>query len=404
MGKFKNRSLNETPIVRSVLPWTGRLTGDDHGYRDVAIHPGDQENPDKLVRIPNSILQAQPYATGPIPGICSYYEGGLAGPETLLVRAPMVPLIEHVDQLVQHFGCRLLIVDAFRPWWVQVNLWRWLRNKIITEENLDGSRLSVADEVRIGMRADDVGSYCKALEDHKFAAALRALGYGDFWADQSAEASKKLGLTVEEVAKLYVTFRKNAGADIDVSLDMNAVTAHGGGGAVDVMLVDLNGKPVFLGAPFDYLAVNGIQFTPAVMDYFDNPTKVTVEVYADAVARDPVLQQYCAFFGHTQITQKVFAEAQEYRRLLMNSFLSIGATSFSLDETVGEFWHFNLPNWGGNQCKDLPGAGNGCHSLLANVVSAETGEPMAVWSNSVGHKLAAEDFGITMPADLFKSA
>jgi D-alanyl-D-alanine dipeptidase len=318
----------------------------------------------------------------------------------MIVREPMVPLLQHVDRLVQHFGCRIFILDAFRPWWVQVKLWRWLRNKVIADEGLDGNNLSVFDEVRIGMRADDVGSYCKPLENEEFADAKRALGFSDTYGEQAEEAAKKLEKTPDEIAYFYLAFRANAGL-VNIPLDLNAITAHGNGGAVDVMLVDLDGRPVFMGATFDYLAVGGIQRTPAVMNYFDHP-EVTVDEYADAVSRDPVLKNYCKFFGHTKITQKAFNKARKYRRLLMNAFLTIGATPFSLDDSVGEFWHFNLPNWGGNQCKDLPGSGNACHALLANVVSGETGKPMAVWSNSVGHKLAAESHNIRMPKDLFK--
>lgn len=386
MHKFANM-----PIVRQTLAWTGKLDGDDSGYRDVNICPLDAENPDPLVPV-ETVATRPLYAVGKTIGLCEYYPQGLGAPNTTLVRKPVVSALEAVDQSLRPYDRQLLVVDGWRSWRTQQGLWRYLRAEILRAEGLEDVGLSIYDEVRVGIKADDVGSYCAIIKDEAFHAAISELVNGPN-GQALAAAAPQFGKDILEVAELYVTFLANLNRN-DLKIQEDAVTAHGNGGACDCWLINRNtGKFVNLGVPFDYVPAPGTEISAGVVNYFDMP-EVTTEVYAEAVAKDPILQAYLGGLGISVVTDAVFHEAQLERRLLFHAMRSVGWTYFSLTKECGEPWHYNAPNFfGGNQVAELPGSGNGCHALLADVRERVSGKPMAVWDNGVAHKLAEQILG-----------
>ncbi len=371
-------------IVRPLNYFTGRLEGDDSGYRKVPVSPFDESNPDPMETL-TTVATRPLYAVGATEGLCTYYPGGLGGPDQVLVRAPIARGLEEADRILATYERKLIVVDGWRPYLTQAALWRYLRREIVVAEGLQDSTLTIFDEVRIGMKADDVGSYCAAVENEEFGDAKTALIRG-MQGSAVESAATKLRKSVDETATLYLTFMANLGMSA-LKLQEDAVTAHGNGGAVDLWMTDRStGKYANLGVPFDYVPPPETDVSPAVINYFE---MVELKHYQNMVARDPTLQKYLAYFGVRgigDVTQRVFDEAQRERRVLFHTMMTLGGSYFSLDKDLGEPWHFQLGNErGGRQANEtgLCGSGNGCHAILK-------GKAEAVWSNAVGHRLAAE--------------
>jgi D-alanyl-D-alanine dipeptidase len=387
--KYRNE-----PIIRQRVAWLKgeagqlRLDGDDTGYRGVAISPLDVENPDPLVPIVD-VATLPIYNVGKVNGLCEYYGRGLGGPATIFVRIPVLGALLEVDQLLIDHNRQLVVVDGWRPWWVQAALWRYLRGQIIRSRGLNPEDLTIAEELEVGLKADDVGSYCGLRQDDALIEAISRLvqsGQGE----ELAKAAVSLDITVYKATELFLTFKANMGEG-SLKIEESAITAHGNGGAVDVWMRNTTtGKYVNLGVPFDYVPRPDVAVSPAVINYFDMDG-INTAVYAEEVAQDPILRTYLRHLGITTVNDGVFTEAQEERRLLFHAMRSVGCSYFSLNTDLGEPWHFNVPNWyGGNQVAELPGSGNTCHALLADVRDRTTGQPMAVWSNEVAHRLAKE--------------
>lgn len=324
------------------------------------------------------------YAIGETRGLCTYYPEGLGGPDKVLVRVPVARGFGEADQLLRTYKRKLLVVDGWRPYWVQAALWRYLRNEIVMAEGLAHAQLSIYDEVRIGMKADDVGSYCAVVENDEFLAAKAALIDGE-QGDEVASAATKLVKSIDAIATLYLTFCANMMRN-DLRLQEDAVTAHGNGGAGDVWTINLEtGNYANLGVPFDYVPPPNTDVSPAVINYFDME-EINPEHYRSMVARDPNLQKYLCGLGINEVTEQVFEEAQRERRIMFHTMMELGATYFSLDKDLGEPWHYQLGNERGGRQVNVPelmGSGNGCHAILK-------GKKFAVWSNAVGHRLAKE--------------
>jgi len=381
-----NKPFSEQPIVRGTNPNTGLLEGDDSGYRKVPVSGLDNENPDPMVLV-TEVATLPLYAQGAVKGLCVYYPEGLGGPDKVLVRAPVAKGLAQADVLLKPYGRKLLVVDGWRPWWVQAALWAYLRTEIIKAEGLTDGQLSIYDEVRLGCKADDVGSYCAVLENDEFQAAKA--GFVSEKDEEICEAAVKLGKSPDEVATLFLTFEANLKRN-KLRVQEDAVTAHGNGGAVDVWTTDKDGRFSNLGVPFDYVPPPNTDISPAVINYFE---MVQPDHYQAMVGRDPTLQKYLTELGvpinNGDVMRDTFYRAQRERRILFHTMMALGGTYFSLDKDLGEPWHFQLGNErGGNQAQvsGLEGSGNGCHAILKGIKSA-------VWSNAVGHKLAKQILG-----------
>lgn len=371
----------EIPIVREILPHTGRLDGDDTGYRNVAVSPLDVESPDPMVDVEGTGILVKPiYATGAVPGLCPYYSEGLGAKGTILVRTPVRVGLTRVEELLRSYNRRLVILDGWRSVTVQAKLWRDIFLRI---SGGDPVLMSHQDIVRWGLEADKVGSYAPVQKSNRFEEMAGGLLYREPSAVDEAAAS--LGITRMEYVEYYATFCANLGLATNIKFDTTANTAHGGGGAVDVYLVDTEtDKYTCLGIPFDYVG------RPAVMDYFEDESNF--DSYRQEVLGREDLRTYLAECGIGSPLMGDFQAIRNERRILFHAMRSVGATFFSLGAEEGEAWHFNLGNEGGRQYSRYPGAGNSCHSLLRNVAD-ESGQLVAVWGNATGHRLAAEILG-----------
>ncbi len=384
MNKYLKTDL---PITRPINSFTSLLEGDDSGYRNVPTSVLEQSAPDPMVLVTETMTHPL-YSRGATPGLCVHYPTGLPGaPDQVIVRAPVAHMLVEADLLLAPYDRRLVVVDGWRPYWVQRELWAYLRRQIMGALGLTSEAMSIYDELNVGIKADDVGSYCAVVENDTFHDVKQKLLTGSE-AEELTSAAAQLSKSVDEAATLLLTFRANLGEN-NLSLQKDAVTAHGNGGSVDLWMIDTKtSRYVNLGVPFDYTARPGYQIaSPAVINYFDLEN-VTPEVYAGEVAADPILRRYLSELGVANVTPEIFREAQYERRLLFQAMEAVGATYFSLSTELGEPWHFNAPNsYGGKQANvaGLEGSGNGCHAILR-------GKREAVWSNKMGHQLAQAFF------------
>ncbi len=367
----------DEPIVRAVLPHTGRLDGDDMGYRDVAVHPSDEIDPDPLVALPASLLRVPVYARGVTPRITSLYEDGLGASPHILVRLPVALALLEADAKLAPFNRALLVLDGFRPAYVQARLWAWLFRRSVILAGLDDNDLSPRDWIIHGRATDDVASFCTCVEDDAFVEMVKQSA-----SDNRSELAA-YGPPLA-VAKELVTFQINYGFRCG-NLDTCANTAHGSGGAVDVVLAERSSsEPVMMGVHFDSTS------PAAVIDWFERNDQT---VLRRLVGQDEALSHYFHDFdvADSDIDDSLFAAVRRERRLLFHAMNSVGASFFSLGIDIGESWHFNLGNeLGGRQSIILRGAGNACHSLLRNIVDPSNGQIIAVWGNAAAHKLAAQ--------------
>jgi D-alanyl-D-alanine dipeptidase len=363
------------PIIRAILPHTGRLDGDDTGYRDVAVHPEDEVAPDPLVMIPEALLCRPIYAHGAKARITPLYGDGFGASSQILVREPVALALLEADAELIPFNRTLLVLDGFRPAHIQARLWAWTFQNSLTFAGLDVNALTPGQWVRYGRAADDVTSYCACVEDEAFVDMVRQIA--------SANRSELTAYGAPlAVARELVTFQINCGFH-QGRLDICANTAHGSGGAVDVILAERSSRePVMMGVHFDSTS------PAAVMDWFERNDQARLR---RLVGQDEALAAYFHEFDVTldNINEALFAAVRRERRLLFHAMKSVGASFFSLGTDTGESWHFNLGNERqGRQSDLLYGAGNACHSLLRNIVDPADGRIAAVWGNATAHKLA----------------
>lgn len=354
-------SFAATPIVLQTLAHTGKTDGDDAGYRKWPV----TENQDQLVVIPREMIRQElVYAVGPVQGLCPYYEGGLGAANVAIVRAPVLAALLRLDAMLSDIGLGVLLVDAWRDGQIQVNLWCYLFKQAADKEGLKREGMSVADIVRLGDDADNIGSYNAADENEAFMGAVNQELEG-CRSDEIRNLADLRNVKPYDIAATLVTYEANLGWRDDVQLSKTASTAHGGGGATDIYMYDLvTGKTVCLGVPFDYAG------KASRMDYFEN--EANYAEFLEEVQKDALLKQYLAECGFETPTVENCQEIARNRRVLYHACVSLGATIY-----VNEPWHFNWPcNHG-----EFPLAGNGCQALLKN-------EATAVWSNAFGHEEA----------------
>ncbi|KKW16756.1 MAG: hypothetical protein UY52_C0001G0076 [Parcubacteria group bacterium GW2011_GWC2_49_9] len=361
-------------IPEVILPWTGKVDGDDAGYRDVAVSSLDQEDPDPLVGICCPLSYYPVYADGPAPRICLAYDGGLGASKTMLVRTPVEAAIHRANHVLHMYGRRLLILDGFRFMETQRRLWQYLFFQILGDRQYN--QVTTTEFLRMGMRADDIGSFAALAQNDRLAE------YHDLLMREKANdllrASRELHITIDQAALLFLTFVRNLGNN-ELELDVTSNTAHGGGGAIDAILVDAEtDEPTLLGVPFDYAG------TPSAMRFFEDPDNLGP--YQEAVVNDPMLRTFLSQFGVTDVTADVFNRIRDERRLFFHCMTRVGATHFFL-----ECWHWNMGNqFGGKHFAAMPFGGSACHSLLKGVTNPSTGEWIADWGNAFAQTRAAE--------------
>ena len=366
------KDYRDVPIPEVTLLWTGKPAGDDEGYRDVRVCQEDATNPDPLVQLSSAILSHVVYAEGASPCVCVQYPEGLGAPNTVLVREPVNRGLVVADAILKSYGRRLLVLDGFRSAEVQRRLWEYIFLGIIG--NLPLTDLTVPDCIRIGIQADDIGAYAALARTDQLADEIEAVK--EKFGEILGKVAEALSKSVDELALLFITFRRGLNLNT-FPLDDTSNTAHGGGGAVDAILIDTTiGRPTFLGVPFDFVGA------ASALTYFEH--KENLEPYQRAVQTDPVLKEFAAQFGITEVSRDDFNQIRDERRLFFHIMSLVNATYY-----VSECWHWNLGNERrGRQFDAYPCSGNACHAILMNTRDMN-GDVVAVWGNAYAQKEAA---------------
>ena len=359
---MKNDEWRDKPIELHILPHTGKVDGDDTGYRGLQVY----ENCDPMVVVPPKLIRQElVYAKGPVTGLCPYYEKGLGAKPVALVRKPVLGLLILLDTILRNFGYGVLLVDGWRSSKTQIALWKYL---FVQKAYKIGFRirtdLEVKDILALGDAADKIGSYNAAENNEQLMLAVVRELHGPRRDDIHMLAEKRKEGPQFTAAQL-VTYEANLEWRNDVTLSETATTAHGNGGATDLyMFGHTNPNPVCLGVPFDYPG------EASRMDFFER--EENFGRFQEEVRRDPLLKQYlteCGFPDPSDHDCRTFARN---RRILYHAATSLGATIY-----VEEPWHFNWPCMHGI----LPESGNGCQAILKDASAA-------VWGNEFANEEA----------------
>ncbi len=370
------QNFTNIPIIRNILSHTGRLDGDDTGFRSVALSPLDKINPDPLVLI-NKRVKCYPrnrkfQRNNFDPIICD----GSVKDERMFLREPAIRAIEEVNNLLEPYGRELVLVGAFRHVHSQALVFSDAFNRWLGEKEYD--QLTVTEQIQLGRKANEAALFVDILQDDLYEGEKQKIKMSDTFYD-IISAAKNLEKTPDQIIDELFIYETNLGK-LNLNLDKIASTAHGNGGSVDAWVIDSSsGKFVNRGVPAAY------NHAPAVMDYFE---WATVEMFEDERQKSPVLDAYLSGYGVEKITESVMKEIRNERRILFHAMMHVGATYFSLGKTEGECWHFNFGNErGGNQFDVLPFGGGAPHSLLKNIREKHTEEVTACWTNEVAHNM-----------------
>jgi len=367
------------PILRSVLPHTGRLDGDDTGFRLVSVSALDKINPDPLV-ILNKRIKCYPRLPNVPrdnfkPKICD----GSIKEERLFLREPAVRALEEVSQLLEPHGRELVLTAAFRHIKNQARVFSDALYRLLGEREY--KNLSVQEQIKLGRKANEAALYADIIKNDLYFYHIKKLQESSRL-KQIIDAATALEISIDDVIEEISIYEANLGFN-DLNFDRVSSTAHGNGGSVDAWVINSStGEFVNRGVPSAY------NCSPTVMDYFE---WATPEMFDEERKKSSALDIYLKGYGIDKITDSVIKEVRNERRILFHAMMSVGATYFSLGKTEGECWHFNFGNErGGKQFKVLPYAGGAPHSLLKNIRDKSTGQITACWTNEVAHQMAEE--------------
>lgn len=370
-------NFSEQPIVRSTLAHTGRLDGDDTGFRDVAHSPYDAADPDPLVVV-NGRVKCYPISgKDEKDNYQPKISDGARPEDRILLREPALKALEEANNLLQRYGRELVVIDGFRPIQRQARSFGRVMRRFLGER--DYHRLPVIEQLKLGRQTNAAILFVAVIRDDRYQQAVAAFR-ASRRQDELAAVGEQLHEPAEQLVTELLTYEANYGLN-DLTLDTVSHTAHGNGGATDVCLVDTaTGRFVNRGIPFSYNNVS------AVMDYFE---WATVEQYQQEANANSPLAAYLRGYGFDRVIPEAMTAARTERRILFHAMSAVGASFFSLHKTDGECWHFNLGNErGGKQFDKLPHGGNAPHALLKNVRDAHSGQITACWENAVAHRLA----------------
>lgn len=363
--------LREKPIPLVTLPWTGLPDGNDGksdfspGYRNVPVV--ERGIPDRLVPI-TCIQTHVVYAAGPLSRHCTYYDGGLGSHPVPFGRSAIVPALMRANEILRPYGEELLGLDFWRHQKTQANLFAYiLRGILLTNPEFDPR--TVYGLIKAGLMADDVGSYATVVKNQTYADAMKEMR--EKRSGEVIAASALLHTSDDEVLDLYLTIQGNL-RELPLHFDRYGNTAHGGGGAGDIVLLN---SP--LGVGFDHVSLVPSN-TEAAMRFFED--EANWDQYKEQAEKNPHLRQYLSEWGIPKVGDEHIITFRNNRRLLSHAMKSVGATYYN-----GECWHWNFACLDG----DDPMSGSGCQSLLKNVRGAD-GQFQAVWGNDEAHRQMEE--------------
>lgn len=400
-----------TPIIRHINPLmadkdnpAGYHEGEDKGYRNMRT---DKTNFEPLVT-PAGVITRASYD-----GLDEYgnsfnakivLKGGL--PEgKLVVRENVARALDYAQLLLTRFFAgeySIVAIDGFRSRDRQMDGFTRTMKEVMEAKNITNPTLTELFEV--GNTADGTFSW---VNGDKKSAEFQTLAQ-ELLSDPTSQqeiqeiATKNLGEgetledKIADVVYSLITISANSNIgpakDQKIPLDFEG-NAHAGGGAIDMMLADKNGR-ILSPVPFDYVGEE------AGMDFLESDENCDALIRKIQSEPNSILAQHFKKIGMSA-TMKDIRILREAVRIAYHLMKTIGATYYSADNPKdgGENWHYQP----GNRIYDLDGnVYQSSESAETNPDSGNTGHTIqkkgrdatAVWGGETGHKLAMRDHSL----------
>lgn len=397
----------DTPIAITTNNANGKLWGDDSGYRAMRtlnVNPAPLVIPDNLLIRP--VYEGfSPYIDGlKIPG--SELGAGLQNGAFVLreAAARSVSLAAQTMDRLSGGQFRFVGLDAFRSGRrQQYGYTSKLREQMImanlTDEDVNSDN-RVADFIGCSVRGDGVFSWVKVAQDGVYATLAAELMQIPAIADgcrQYAEANPDWG-TVDDALYEYIIASRNSGLGAAATRGTLVweCNAHAGGGAVDVMVVDVSGKLLAI-TPFDFPgAFSAYDFLELDSHYGE---------YAATLKTNQVLRSHLAACGFDpdNFTFANWEYLRAVKRAQYHLFRAMKFSFYSMGHHGGEHWHEEPGNrvydpltgeilWVEPQTgTSHPDRGNPGHSL-----QFFGPQDVAVWGGATAHAYARDHHGLEM--------
>ena len=396
---------NRLPITRPILiETTGRIEGDDDGYRDVPV----EDDGERVIALSEEDgLDLRPIYDGvdPIDGSkndSANLPGGIDG--KMFVRESVaIGLRAFANYLRERHGesVKPIIIDTFRSYKRQAAGFSGLLDKA-----LGGNRQPNVEEMfKAGRKADGTFSYVRANPNAPELASFMSdiEASGEIGQDLRL-LSEKLGSSFETVLLEYTTFcvnlriRQRLGLSLDIENPYNSDqtgdvifenNAHAGAAAVD-MFLGVDGKIASSLAPYDSMGPWAAK--EALED------DANFEGYKREAETDPELSGFLQRLGisATTLTRDQWEFAKEANRVLHHPTNRMGATYYSAanPQNGGENWHIEF----GNVIWDPANSGQVIHQAPSSSRHWNSGNPghalqrmpagtaVAVWGGTEAHR------------------
>jgi hypothetical protein len=396
-----------TPIVRDLNPKTaepgneaGLREGDDHGYRKIATRKDVHE---PLVQ-PADVAFTRPSYDGFDEYGNSFDQnivlaGGLPGGK-LVVREEVARGLDRAQEMLTQFFAgdfNVVAIDGFRSRDRQAaGFTRIMMRDVLQGKEPEG----ITELYRAGKIADDTFAWVNAdvnADEYKaLAAELLAKPEIKQELESLAGEGEITQDVLDEIVYEVITISANsnrgpaAGRKVPLVFENNA---HAGGGAIDMMLADGQGR-ILNPVPFDFVGPE------AAMDYLESDENCDALIRRIQSEPDSILGQHFKKIGMSA-TMKDLTVLREALRVAYHLMKSIGATYYSAHDPKGggENWHMEpgnvVFNLDGSVYHRAPSAaenfdsGNPGHALQKHGRDAT-----AVWGGATGHASAIKDHGL----------
>ncbi len=398
-----------TPITRTLNLYTanaqhpdGCLTGDDNGYKKIKTL---KDNYEPLV-VPAGIQIRAVHdgldAYGNPHNPKTVLPGGLDSGK-LVVRESVARALDLAEQQLNRFFAgqyHIIGLDGFRSRDRQMAAFTGTLKDHLKAHSGDNQTLTELYDA--GVLADGVNAWVDAdSESAAYKALARELTESPIIHEEIKDIAVKNQIPEEEVIFNLITISANSSIGpakdrrIPLIFENNS---HAGGGAIDVMLADKQGR-ILNPVPFDYVGKE------ASIDFLESDENCDALIRRIQKSPESPLAQHFKNIGMANTTMKDIHILREAIRIVHHLMTAIGATYYSSHDSKqgGENWHYEPGNIVYNldgsvyhrakSADEFPDSGNPGHALQKKGRDAT-----AVWGGKTAHELAERDHGLRMAA------
>lgn len=396
-----------TPITRTLNPFTansqhpgGCLTGDDNGYRKIQTL---KSNDEPLV-VPAGIQIRAVHdgfdAYGNPHNPNTVLPGGLADGK-LVVRESVARALDLAEQQLNEFFAgqyHLVGLDGFRSRDRQMAAFTGtLKQNLGVQNSINPTLTELYDA---GTLANGVNAWVDTdKESEKYQTLARELAGSMIAHEELNDIAAKTQTSLEEIISSVITISANSSIGPAKDRQIPLVfenNSHAGGGAIDLMLTDSQGR-ILNPVPFDYVGEE------ASIDFLERDEHCDALIQRIQNAPQSPLAQHFKNIGMASATMKDMHVLREAIRIAHHLMTTLGATYYSAHDSKqgGENWHYEPGNVVYNldgsvyhkaeSANEFPDSGNPGHTLQKHGRGAT-----AVWGGKTAHELAKRDHGLQL--------